>query len=102
MQNFKIDKNRANRRLDKVMKSLFPKMPLNAIYKNIRKNVKVNRKRANKDYILQEDDELKFYFEDEITEEREKQIWLYQKIRKSDFYKKNFKVIFEDEDLLIL
>ncbi|MFW5780752.1 MAG: RluA family pseudouridine synthase [Bacillota bacterium] len=102
MQTFTIDKNRANRRLDKVIKSLFPRMPLAAVYKNIRKNLKVNGKRASRDYILQENDLLKFYFDDRIVLEDEKQKRFYAKIKKSDFYKENLEIVFEDEDLLIL
>lgn len=66
MKQFTITPNDANQRLDKFLKKLMPNAALSLIYKLNRKNsVKVNRKREDNEYKLQEGDNVQLYIKDE-------------------------------------
>lgn len=66
MKQFIITSNDANQRLDKFLKKLLPNAALSLIYKLNRKNsVKVNRKREDNEYKIQEGDSIELFIKDE-------------------------------------
>ncbi|MCI2146776.1 MAG: RluA family pseudouridine synthase, partial [Clostridiales bacterium] len=94
MVTLEIGKNEKQQRLDKFLRKYLDAAPLSGIYKMIRKDVKVNGKRRKEDYILQEGDQLTLYLhEDELTRLR--------KPRRVQHAKKQFRIAYEDDDLLI-
>ena len=58
MIKFTIGENQGNQRLDRFLKKYFAKASLSYIYKLIRKDVKVNGKRKNPEFMLTSGDEL--------------------------------------------
>ena len=95
MVTLEIGKNEKQQRLDKFLRKYLDAAPLSAVYKMIRKDVKVNGKRRKEDYILQEGDQLTLYLhEDELAR--------LQKPRRVQHAKKQFKIAYEDDDLLIV
>ncbi len=95
MVTLEIGKNEKQQRLDKFLRKYLDAAPLSAIYKMIRKDVKVNGKRRKQEYILEEGDVLTLYVADEELERL-------RKPRKAVQAKKQFGVAYEDEDLLIV
>lgn len=90
-----IKDNDAGQRLDRFLKKYLKKAPLSAIYKTIRKDLKLNGKRAKEDTILQCGDELALY----MTDERFRELTGPVKKHKA---KKQFRVAFEDDQVLIV
>lgn len=90
-----ITENEENQRLDRFLKKYFKNAPLSHIYKLIRKDIKVNGKRAAIETLLKLDDELTIY----ITEE-EADAYLEKKT--SSHAKKQFKIAYEDENVIIV
>ena len=69
MLKFKIENNEANQKVFKFVKKYLNNAPLSLIYKTFRKkDVKVNGKRVNEDYILKENDEVQIYLPKEFTD----------------------------------
>ena len=65
MQILKIKRNDAGQRLDKFLSKAVKGLPASLMYKFIRtKKIKVNRKRAEQNYILQEGDEIQLFIKD--------------------------------------
>lgn len=97
MINIKIDANDSNQRLDRFLKKFFKKAALSQIYKIIRKSVKLNGKRVKEATILKEDDIITFYISQEEFDS-------YRVVggKTVPKVKKNFKVIYEDESLLVV
>ncbi len=90
-----ITENEENQRLDRFLKKYFKNASLSYIYKLIRKNVKVNGKRTAIETILVLGDELTVY----ITEEAAK---AYQEKKTLNPTKKQFRIAFEDENIIIV
>ena len=94
MVEIEIGTNEKGQRFDRFLRKFLPGAPLSFIYKVIRKDAKVNRKREKNIYILEEGDVVQLYLTEEDiagfrkTEERAK-----PKIR--------FRVVYEDENILI-
>lgn len=89
-----ITKNEAGQRLDRFLKKYLKSAPLSHIYKIIRKDLKVNGKRAKAESMLAEGDELSLYMsQDEIDS--------YHKPKKSLKAKRQFGIAYEDENLLV-
>ena len=59
-----ISENEAGQRLDRFLKKYMRKAPLSVIYKIIRKDAKLNGKRASENSMLQCGDELTLYISD--------------------------------------
>lgn len=95
MITIEIGKNEKHQRLDKFLRKYLDATPLSAIYKIIRKDVKVNGKRKKEDYLLEEGDVLALYLKDGELERL-------RKPKKRVRVKKQFKVEYEDENLLIV
>ena len=96
MKQIVIKKNDANQRIDKYLKKLLCRAPSSMIYKMFRKkDIKINGKRARENYILKENDILDmFLYEDKFLEyTQEKDIY---------HLKREFKVLYEDENILIV
>ncbi len=90
-----ISENEDNQRLDRFLKKYFQRASLSFIYKMIRKDVKVNGKRVAVDAFLESGDELTIYISDEEEAKlREK--------KRDERAKRQFKIAFEDENLMIV
>ncbi len=60
-----ISENEAGQRLDRFLKKYMKRAQLSSIYKIIRKDLKVNGKRAKEETMLSEGDELTFYMDED-------------------------------------
>jgi len=68
-----IKKNDAGQRLDKFLSKAVKGLPTSLMYKYIRtKKIKVNRRRCEQKYILQEGDEIQLFIRDEFFDSPEK------------------------------
>lgn len=94
MREITITANDAGRRLDRFLRKYLKEASLGEIYKFIRKDVKVNGKRKNESYMLEEDDVLTLYLSDETLEK------LIGKPEDRSAIKRTFSIIFEDENVL--
>ncbi len=95
MKSFKINGNDAGQRLDKFLSKAAPYAPLPLVYKAIRKkDIKVNRKRAEIGTRLKEGDVVDAYLPDEVFR---------PKTPKYDFMSagSRISVIYEDENILL-
>lgn len=96
MINLVIDKNDAGQRLDRFLRKYLHRAPLSAIYKMIRKDIKVNGKRAVQKTVLKEGDELILYLSEE-------QLRVYtERISRQPSARRTFRIIYEDENLIIV
>jgi 23S rRNA pseudouridine955/2504/2580 synthase len=105
MKQFTITANDANQRLDKFLKKLMPNAALSLIYKlNRKNNVKVNRKREDNEYKLQEGDRVELFVKDEeymlLTTHKVPVHEMGTGTRKERLDKKD--IVYEDGDLLIV
>ena len=95
MIEIRIERNDSGQRLDRFLRKYLKKASLGQIYRMIRKNLKINGKRGEEGRILEEGDILNIYISDgEFERFREK--------RKSVKVKKSFKVLYEDENMLVV
>lgn len=88
--------NESGQRVDKFIRRWIKQAPLSFIYKMFRKgDVKVNGKKVNIDYILQEGDILKVYLKDDLLNKF-----------KNEYVEKPIefplKVIYEDDNIMIV
>lgn len=90
-----ITENEDNQRLDRFLKKYLKSAPLSHIYKMIRKDVKVNGKRATIESILQLGDEISIYISDEVVSS-------YRERKPMAKTKKQFNIAYEDENILIV
>lgn len=95
METIMIRENEQNQRLDKFLRKYLNQAPLSFVYKTIRKDVKVNGKRKNAEYLLQPGDEITLYLAPE------KMAGLHEK-KQAPRAKKQFRVAFESEDILVV
>ena len=95
MKIININENEGGQRLDRFLKKYMRSAPLSLIYRMIRKDVKVNGKRASQDTIIDEGDELTLYIPEDKLEG-----FIKQGIKKKA--KKEFEVIYEDDDILVV
>ena len=94
MKIIKINHNDENIRLDNFLSKTFKHLKKPAIYKAIRNNqVKVNNKRVKFDYRVQFGDEIKLYLNDALLT-NDKTI--------STIQKQDFKIIYEDVNIIIV
>ena len=93
----KINSNDQNKRLDKFVLKILPKAPSSFVYKLFRKkDVKVNKKPQPIDYVTKLDDVIQIY----VTKEQEADFKETRNISVSSSC--DFKVIYEDENILIV
>jgi 23S rRNA pseudouridine955/2504/2580 synthase len=95
METIKINKNEEHQRLDRFLRKYLKNASLSYIYKAIRKDVKVNGRRAKEDYILSEGDEIQIYLSSE-------ELKGFQKPKETEKSKRQFKIAFEDENLVVV
>ncbi len=88
-----VEKNDENQRLDRFLRKYLKSAPLSMIYKLIRKDVKVNGRRAGEDYMLEEGDEITLY----MSEAEADGYRIKKSFAKS---KRTFKVLYEDDNIL--
>lgn len=101
MKQYVIAANDAGQRLDKFLKKLLPNASASLIYKLNRKNkIKVNGKREDNEYKLQEHDEVKiFLIETEFqTLSQKQEVSVLPATQK--FNIKN--IVYEDADVLVI
>ena len=95
MVKLEISSNDAGQRLDRFLRKYLKRAPLSAIYKIIRKDLKLNGKRAREDTALEEGDVLTLY----IDEEKLKELTRAPRKHKA---KRQFTIAYEDGDVLIV
>lgn len=89
-----ITENEENQRLDRFLKKYFGNAPLSHIYKMLRKDVKVNGRRASIETFLALGDELTVYISEEEAE-------AWRKGKVTGRPKKQFRIAYEDENVII-
>ncbi len=98
MREIKITANDAGRRLDRFLRKYLRNASLGEIYKIIRKDVKVDGKRRDEAYMLQEDEVLTLYLSDEVLK---KFIGEQSRTQSRGKAKRQFGIVYEDADILI-
>lgn len=96
MKEFIINKNDAGQRLDKFIEKATVGMPKSLIYKSIRtKKIKVNRKRAEANYVLQQGDIVLLFLKEEFFAFSDPDAYFLTLTPKVD-------IVHEDDDLLLV
>ena len=96
MKSVTVNANDASQRLDKFLGKYFKTMPKSLIYKGIRKKrIKINGKRAEIDYILQEGDVIDLYINDEFFEVPDERLSFLKCEPELD-------VVYEDENIILM
>lgn len=96
MKKLRISENDANQRIDKYLKKLLVNAPNNFIYKMFRKkDIKVNGKRVNENYILALNDEVEMFLYDDKFKE-------FTETKRIVRVTKTFSVLYEDKHVLIV
>lgn len=96
MKEILISKTDQGQRADKFVRKYLSNAPLSFIYKLFRiKDVKINGKRINRDYILKENDVLRIYVSDD-------QLLEFNKTRVIVKTKLPLSIIYEDDNILIV
>jgi 23S rRNA pseudouridine955/2504/2580 synthase len=97
VQILKIKKNDAGQRLDKFLSKAVKGLPMSLMYKYIRtKKIKVNRKRCEQKYILQEGDEIQLFIREEFFDSPEKDDGALSRITPK------LDIVYEDKDILVV
>ena len=94
MKEIVIGKNDAGQRLDRFLKKYLSQAPLSAVYKAVRKDVKVDGARRREDFQLEEGQTLQLYIPDE-------QLAVWTKKPEKKRAKRQFGIVYEDDDILI-
>lgn len=95
MRTITITEDKANKRIDKVLRETFPRLPNGALFKAFRKkDIKVNGVRVKEDHIVKLNDRVDIYIIDEILDGVPKAGELN--------YETAFSVAYEDSNLLIV
>jgi 23S rRNA pseudouridine955/2504/2580 synthase len=95
MTQIPIHENDGGQRLDRFLRKYLGRAPLSLIYRLIRKDVKVNGRRGRPETMLREGDVLTLYLPEE-------QLHAMRRQRKRPAGKKQFRIAFEDEQMLIV
>ena len=95
MREIEIGRNDAGQRLDRFLKKYLAGAPLSAIYKIIRKDVKVDGARRKEDYVLSEGEVLQLYISDADID-------TWSRKKPSQKLKRQFIVIYEDDNIIIV
>ena len=94
-----VNRNDAGQRLDKFLSKAVKGLPMSLMYKFIRtKKIKVNRKRCEQNYILQQGDEIQLFIKDEFfgSPEQDKTTGTLASI------KPKLSIVYEDENIILL
>jgi 23S rRNA pseudouridine955/2504/2580 synthase len=98
MEEIKIGRNDAGRRLDRFLRRYLAGAPLGTIYKVIRKDAKVNGRRRDSGYVLEEGDVLTLYIKEEDLRK-----WTAAggaRGRGKPKARRTFGIVYEDENIL--
>ncbi len=95
MKEIVIAENDAGQRLDRFLKKYLAQAPLSAIYKAVRKDVKVDGTRRKEDYQLQAGEVLQLYVSDAQLEE-------WTRKRETVKAKRQFTIVYEDDNIIIV
>lgn len=96
MQSFKVGKNEASQRLDKLLMKKLNKAPKSFIYKMLRKkNITLNSRKAKGSEIVNQNDEIKMFLADKTIEKFTLKV-------DTTVLEKYFDVIYEDEYILVV
>lgn len=101
MREIVITSNDAGRRLDRFLRKYLPGATLGEIYKMIRKDVKVDGKRAAESYILCEGDTLRLYLSDEVFEKVSGSQKSGRASATAKKARRSFSIAYEDDNILI-
>lgn len=103
MREIPITANDAGRRLDRFLRKYLPGASLSEIYKIIRKDAKVDSKRRNESYILNEGEVLTLYLSDEAFEKlsRGRSGFGASSGAAASKAKRTFSIVYEDDAVLI-
>jgi 23S rRNA pseudouridine955/2504/2580 synthase len=86
MKTLIINKKYNNKKITNVLQSYFPDLPINTIYKTLRKkDIKVNGKRISQDVELHTGDALEIYIVDSLL-----------------YPKKDINIVYEDDNIIIV
>ncbi len=97
MRSFTIKKNDAGQRLDKFLTKAVKGLPTSLMYKYIRtKKIKVNRKRTEQKYMLNEGDVVDLFIRDEFFDSPEKDMGAISRIQPK------IETVYEDENILLI
>ena len=104
MQELNIGANEAGQRFDKYLKKLFPEAPSGLLYGQLRKkNITLNRKKAEGKELLKEGDLVQCFFSQETFD---KFLGLTEKAKEASVYQKAYQklhgiqVLYEDSNFL--
>ena len=96
MRTLIINRNDAGQRLDKFLSKAVKAMPKSLMYKGIRtKKIKVNRKRAELGYILEEGDTVELFISEEFFSDNASDSAFMKLTPKLD-------IVYEDENIMLL
>ena len=105
MRDITITANDAGRRLDRFLRKYLRNASLGEIYKLIRKDIKVDGRRRDQSYILQEGETLSLYISDDVLERltgsRASTAASGRNGRPGSKARKQFRIIYEDRNILI-
>jgi 23S rRNA pseudouridine955/2504/2580 synthase len=96
MKSVIVGKNDAGQRLDKFLTKKYKSLPKSMMFKQIRKkNIKINKKRCTAEQIINENDLIELYLNDDLLIEKKKHY---------DFVNapKELDIIYEDENIILL
>ena len=97
MREIIIEKNDAGQRLDKLLTKAVKGLPQSMMYKLIRtKKIKVNRKRAEQNYMLCQGDSIQLFIRDEFFDSPERDDGALTRI------KPKLNILYEDENIILL
>lgn len=97
MQKIIITSNDAGRRLDRFLRKYLGNASLSSVFKIIRKDVRVNGKRRDNSYVLEEGDELTLY----VNDEQLRAMTARPKAESRKLAKRTFSIVFEDDNILL-
>lgn len=93
---YTITNKDCNQRIDKFLKRMLKDAPVSFLYKMFRqKDVKVNGKKANIDYILKEGDVVDIYLKKDLLNQFHKEALLRP-------VKADFPILYEDDNILVI
>ncbi len=96
MKSLKVTNNDQGQRIDKYIRKYLNNAPLSFIYKLFRKkDIKVNGKKADINYLIKENDLIEIYIKDELLQ-------TFNTPKKIEKEKINLDIIYEDENILII